>query len=165
MRLPGASTGDLLLRFRHAQEENYMPPQQGEKVRVHYTGTLDSGEVFDSSRDRDPLEFTVGGGQIIPGFENAVKEMEVGETRTVTLPPEDAYGPADPNLIQDVDRSLFPEDAEITPGQQFQAQQPDGNTVLLRVVEATDESVKVDANHPLAGQSLTFELELTEVVA
>lgn len=141
-----------------------MPPQQGDTVRVHYTGTLDNGEVFDSSRERDPLEFVLGGGQIIPGFEAAVLAMEVGETKTVTLPPEEAYGPSDPNLVQDVDRGLFPDDAEIVPGQQFQAQQPDGSAVMFTVVEATEEAVKVDANHPLAGQSLTFELELTEVV-
>lgn len=141
-----------------------MPPQKGDTVRVHYTGTLDDGEVFDSSREGDPLEFKIGEGQIIPGFEAAVKQMNVGESRTITLPCQEAYGDFDPEMIQELERGMFPDDADIEPGIQFQAEHPDGGLVLLTVLEANDEMVKVDGNHPLAGKNLTFSLELTEII-
>ena len=142
-----------------------MAAEQGNTVRVHYTGTLDDGTVFDSSREREPIEFTIGEGQIIPGVEAGVMAMEVGEKKTITIPPDEAYGEVDPELVHEIDRSMFPENVEIEPGQMFQANQPDGQTVILNVLEVKDDAVKVDANHPLAGKPLTFELELQEIVS
>ena len=141
-----------------------MPAQQGDTVRVHYTGTLDDGTVFDSSEGRDPIEFTVGSGQVIPGFDDGVQEMEVGQKKTITIDPENAYGPVREDLIQEIGKEQFPEDAALQPGAQFQAQTPDGQPFLLTVTAVAEESVTVDGNHPLAGKALTFELELAEIV-
>lgn len=134
----------------------------GDTVRVHYTGRLDDGTVFDSSEGRDPLEFTLGSGQVIPGFDEAVTGMAVGDNSTVTIEPENAYGPRHEEAVQDVSRADIPSDIELAVGMQLQASGPGGEMVVT-VVELTEEAVKLDANHPLAGQSLTFELELVEI--
>ncbi len=137
--------------------------KSGDTVRVHYTGTLENGSQFDSSVGRDPLEFTLGSGGIIAGFENAVLGMGPGENKTVNLPPEEAYGPHNAELVQKVDRQMIPEAIDLQTGLQLQAQGPDGEPVVLIVREFDDDFVILDANHPLAGETLIFELELVEI--
>lgn len=134
----------------------------GQTVRVHYTGTFDDGTEFDSSRGREPLEVTLGAGQVIPGFDQALQGMSVGESKQVHLPPEEAYGPHQPELVQQVERSQIPAEIELAVGVQLQAQGPD-RTYLLVVTELDDESVTLDGNHPLAGKSLNFDLELVAI--
>ncbi|NTW81831.1 MAG: peptidylprolyl isomerase [Chlorobiaceae bacterium] len=136
----------------------------GDVVKVHYTGTLDDGTVFDTSADRDPLEFIVGKGQVIPGFDSAVIDMVPGETRVTVIPADDAYGAHSPELVTDVDRERFPADMELEIGQQLQVGLADGQQAIVMVVDLSDTAVTLDANHPLAGQTLTFEIELVEIV-
>lgn len=138
--------------------------KQGDTVRIHYTGTLTDGTQFDSSEGREPLEFTLGSGQIIQGLDGKVEGMEVGEKSDVTIPAEQAYGPRDPQNVQQVPRASIPQEVNVQPGAQLQARTQDGNTVLLTVVEANEDNVTVDANHPLAGQDLVFNVELVEIV-
>ncbi len=137
--------------------------QQGDTVAVHYTGTLDNGEVFDSSRGRDPLEFEVGSGQVIPGFDQAVEGLAVGESREVRIEPDDGYGQPRDDLIVDVDRSQFPEEVEPQVGQQVQVQVAPGQNRVATITGIDDESITLDLNHPLAGKALTFEVELVEI--
>jgi len=139
--------------------------QSGDVVRVHYRGTLQDGTEFDSSKGREPLEFQVGGGQVIPGFEKQVEGMAVGETSTITIAADEAYGQRDERQIQEVPRSALPADLELQLGTGLTATTRDGNEIALTVVGLTDDTVTVDGNHPLAGQDLTFELELVEIVA
>jgi peptidylprolyl isomerase len=140
-----------------------MTAKNGDRVRVHYTGKLTGGEVFDSSRERDPIEFTIGAGEVIAGFEEAVAGMEPGATRQVTIPPEQAYGPQKDELKLEVGRSDLPENMDVAIGQQLQLQQGE-RQFIVRVAEISEEQVVLDANHPLAGQDLTFDLELVEIV-
>tara|TARA_R110000824_G_scaffold390760_24_gene588129 strand:- start:8447 stop:8872 length:426 start_codon:yes stop_codon:yes gene_type:complete len=135
----------------------------GDTVQVHYTGTLGDGTVFDSSEGRTPIGFTVGSGQVIPGFDSAVTGMNVGEKKTFTIPCADAYGEHDPRMIQDVPRSEMPADMELEIGMRLSASGPDGRELALVVTELNDETVRLDANHPLAGQDLTFAIELVQV--
>ncbi len=135
----------------------------GNKVKVHYTGTFDNGEVFDTSRQSQPLEFEVGSGQVIPGFDNAVKGMKIGETKTVRLPEEEAYGPYNEAMIFEADPSQFEEGLSPEVGQQFQTQMEDGSPLLLTVKAVEDGKITLDANHPMAGKSLNFELELVAI--
>jgi len=137
--------------------------EPGKNVRVHYKGTLADGTVFDSSEGRDPIEFELGTGSVIPGFENAVAEMEVAETRTVTIPFAEAYGEKREEMVGQVDRASLPE--EITPevGMMLTMQTPDGD-LPVRIIELDEESMTIDANHPLAGEDLTFELTLVEIL-
>ena len=137
--------------------------KQGDTVAVHYTGKLDNGDVFDSSQGRDPLEFQVGSGQVIPGFDQAVSGLEVGESREVRLDPEDAYGEPREDMIVDVDRDQFPAEAEPQVGQQVQVQVAPGQNHVATIREIEDEAIKLDLNHPLAGQALTFDVELVEI--
>lgn len=138
--------------------------KSGDTVRIHYTGTLTDGTQFDSSAGREPLEFTLGSGQIIEGLDAEVEGMAVGEKSTVTVPAEKAYGPHSQQNVQQVPRAQIPAEVDVQPGAQLQARTPDGNTVMLTVVEATEDAVTVDANHPLAGQDLVFAVELVEIV-
>ena len=138
--------------------------KSGDTVRSQYTGTLDDGTQFDSSAGRDPLEFALGGGQVIPGFDNAVDGMAVGESKTVTIPVEEAYGRRHEQLIQEVSRDALPDDIQPEVGMSLQSQSPEGHVMNLVVTEVTDDSITVDANHPLAGQALTFDIELVEIV-
>ncbi|HET8653920.1 MAG TPA: peptidylprolyl isomerase [Longimicrobiaceae bacterium] len=135
----------------------------GDTVRVHYTGTLDDGTVFDSSRGRDPLEFTLGRGQVIAGFDDAIEGMGPGESKTVHIPAEQAYGPRREEMTITVGRSEFP--PQITPevGMRLQMQQPGGPPMPVTITDVSDESVSLDANHPLAGQALNFDLELVGI--
>ena len=141
-----------------------MAATNGDTVRVHYTGTLDDGTQFDSSEGREPLEFTLGSGQVIPGFDAGVTGMEPGDTKTIQIPADEAYGPRRDEMMLSVSPDQFPEGMDPQVGQQLQLQQPDGQAVVVRVAEVTDDGVTLDANHPLAGEDLTFELTLDEIV-
>ncbi len=137
--------------------------KEKDTVRVHYTGKLTSGEVFDSSLEREPLEFTLGQGMLIPGFENAVIDMKVNEKKTVNIPVAEAYGEKVDELFQKVDKAQLPEEIKPEVGMGLVAQNPDGSERQLRVAEVQDDHIVVDANHPLAGQDLVFDLELVEI--
>lgn len=138
--------------------------KSGDTVRIHYTGTLDDGTEFDSSAGREPLEFALGGGQVIPGFDSAVDGMAVGDSKTVTISPDDAYGQRHEQLVQQVPRNTLPDNIEPAVGTQLQSQSPDGQVMNLVIVEVEEESITLDANHPLSGQALTFAIELVEIV-
>ncbi|MBN1160696.1 MAG: FKBP-type peptidyl-prolyl cis-trans isomerase [Dehalococcoidales bacterium] len=137
--------------------------KDGDTVSVHYTGTLEDGTVFDSSVGKIPLTFTLGGGQMIKGFDDAVRGMKVGETRTVTLPPEEAYGEWREDLIVMLDRAQFPIGMELTIGQQVPMQNSAGMQFTVTIIEIGTTTVTVDANHELAGKSLIFEIELVSI--
>ncbi|MGB2728247.1 MAG: peptidylprolyl isomerase [Halobacteriota archaeon] len=138
--------------------------KHGDTVKVHYTGKLEDGTVFDTSVDRDPLQFTIGEGQIIPGFEQAVLGMNPGESKTIRIPTDEAYGTRREEMVMMVDRNQLPADLNPEVGQQLQSRQPDGQTIVVTVTEVSESSVTVDANHPLAGKDLTFDIQLVEVV-
>jgi peptidylprolyl isomerase len=138
--------------------------KSGDTVRIHYTGTLDDGTEFDSSSGRDPLEFALGGGQVIPGFDSAVDGMAVGENKTVTIPPGEAYGERHEQLVQEVPKSALPDEIDPAVGMHLQSRSPEGQVMNLVVTEVADASITVDGNHPLAGQALTFDIELVEIV-
>ena len=137
--------------------------KENDTVKVHYTGKLENGQVFDSSLQREPLEFTLGQGMLIPGFEKGVMEMEVNEKKTITIPKEEAYGEVNKELFQKVGKEQLPK--EITPevGMTLATRNPDGSERPLTVTEVESDQIVVDANHPLAGKDLTFELELLEI--
>lgn len=137
--------------------------KQGDTVRIHYTGTLMDGKVFDSSDGRDPLEFVVGSGQIISGLDAALPGMEQGEKKRVEIACVDAYGPINPAMRQEIPREGIPDDIPLEPGTQLQMQTPEGQPVPVTVVEANDATVMLDANHPLAGQDLVFEFEIVSI--
>ena len=139
-------------------------PKSGDTVRVHYTGTLDDGTQFDTSRGKEPMEFAMGQGQLIAGFEKAVADLVVGESCTVTLPPAEGYGDINPDMIQEVPRKLMPEGVELEAGMVLQGKADDGRVDNFTVVSFTEESVTLDGNHPLAGKALTFDIELLEIV-
>ncbi len=138
--------------------------KDGDTVKVHYTGTLKDGTVFDTSAEGEPLEFTIGEGMIIPGFEEAVIGMQVEDSKTVDIPAEEAYGPRDEDLVEEVSRDELPEDLEPEVGQQLQSMQEDGSVAMVTVIDVTDTAITIDLNHPLAGEDLTFEIELVEIV-
>jgi FKBP-type peptidyl-prolyl cis-trans isomerase 2 len=140
-------------------------PQNGQTVQVHYTGTLEDGTQFDSSAGRDPLSFTLGQGQVIPGFEQAVAQMTVGESCTITIPAAEAYGDHHPQMVQDVPRNQIPAEIELAVGMPLQATGPDGQVHQLVVVALNEETATLDGNHPLAGKDLTFALELVAIDA
>jgi peptidylprolyl isomerase len=137
--------------------------KSGDTVKIHYTGTLDDGTEFDSSAGRDPLEFSLGSGQVIAGFDNAVEGMAVGDSKTVTLPPDEAYGDRHEKLLQEVPRTSLPDDMKPEVGMALQTQSPEGQVMNLVIADVTEDSITVDANHPLAGQALTFAIELVEI--
>ena len=140
-----------------------MAAANGDTVRVHYTGKLDDGTVFDSSVNGEPITFAVGNQTVIPGFEKAVLGMEPGESKTFTIPSDEAYGEHDARLVQDVPRAELPPELELQLGMRLTATGQDGREIPLVITELTDESVRLDANHPLAGKDLTFEIELVSV--
>lgn len=137
--------------------------KDGDTVKVHYTGTLQDGEVFDSSEGREPLEFTLGQGQLIPGFENAVTGLGKGESTTVDIPSKEAYGELREDLVISVPKDQLPDEVEPQIGMQLQVNQPDGQPIPVRITEVGDENLTLDANHPLAGKDLTFKIELVEI--
>lgn len=135
----------------------------GDTVRIHYTGTLTDGSTFDSSQGRDPLEFEVGSGMIIPGLDVALPGMKVGDKKKVEIDSAEAYGPVNPDMQQAVPRQGIPADIPLEPGLQLQMQTPDGQAMPVTVVAVTETEVTLDANHPLAGKDLTFDIELVSV--
>ncbi len=137
--------------------------KSGDTVRIHYTGTLSDGSTFDSSQGRDPLEFTVGSGQIIPGLESAVPGMEVDDKKKVEVAADEAYGQPNPQAMQAVPRGDIPTDIPIAIGTQLQVQTPSGRVMPVTVTKVTDDEVTLDANHPLAGKDLTFDIELVGI--
>lgn len=137
--------------------------EKGKKVKVHYTGTLSDETIFDSSREREPLEFTVGAGQMIEGFDKAVEGMSVGEAKKVTISSEKAYGPVNKEALIAVPKTHLPEGMTPEIGMQLEATQEDGRKQMLVVAEVKENEVVLDANHPLAGKDLTFDIELMEV--
>jgi peptidylprolyl isomerase len=143
--------------------KNSATAKDSDTVKVHYTGTLDDGTVFDSSLEREPLEFKIGEGMLIPGFEEAVKGMQVGQSKTVTIPAAEAYGPHLDDLIIVVEREQLPEGLEPEVGQILEATQEDGRTDVVTVIDVSETTITVDANHPLAGKDLTFEIKLVEI--
>lgn len=137
--------------------------ENGDTVRIHYTGKLDDGSTFDSSQGRDPLAFEVGSGQIIRGLDQALPGMTVGDTKTVYVPCDDAYGQPIRDMRQAIPREGMPEDIPLEVGGRLQMQTQDGQMVPVTVVELTEAQVTLDTNHPLAGQDLTFEIELVAI--
>lgn len=135
----------------------------GDTVQLHYKGTLDDGSVFDSSEGREPLEFTVGSGQIIPGLDKAIPGMKVGDEKTVRIESDEAYGAHNPAARQAVPRSNIPDNVPLEVGLQLQAQTETGQMMTVVVAEIAEDEVVLDANHPLAGKALTFEIQLTGI--
>jgi peptidylprolyl isomerase len=135
----------------------------GDNVTVHYTGKLADGTVFDSSVEREPLNFAIGEGNLIPGFESAVVGMSAGESKTAEIPAEQAYGPHREDMVLVVDRQQIPESIPLDLGQQLQIQHPNGQAIPVLVTEISNGKVTLDANHPLAGKDLTFEIKLLEI--
>lgn len=137
--------------------------REGDKVQVHYEGRLDDGTTFDSSRGREPIEFTIGEGEVVPGFEQAVTGMTAGEKKTTTIAAENAYGERMDDLMFSVSRDQVPDGMEVRVGDQLSVGLPSGETVPMQVAGVDDDSVTLDANHPLAGKDLTFDLELVNI--
>ncbi len=137
--------------------------KDGDTVKVHYKGTLKDGSVFDSSENREPLEFTLGQGQLIPGFEKAVVGLTEGDTTSVDIPSGEAYGEVRDDLIINVPKEQLPDDVEPQVGMQLQLNQPNGQPVPVRITEVSEAELTLDANHPLAGKDLKFDIELVEV--
>jgi peptidylprolyl isomerase len=137
--------------------------QSGDTVRVHYTGKLEDGTVFDSSREREPLEFTLGGGKLIKGFENAVEGMSAGESSAVRIPAAEAYGLRREELVLNIPRDKFPPAIEAREGVMLSLRQPDGGMLEAEITKVEEQSVTIDANHPLAGKDLIFDIELLEL--
>jgi peptidylprolyl isomerase len=136
--------------------------KKGDNVKVHYTGRLEDGTVFDSSHDREPLEFTLGEGQVIQGFEMAIDGMSEGETKTTTIPADEGYGDRRDEMVIELDRGKVPSDIEPEVGQNLQIQLQNGEQLPVVVTAVEDEKVIIDANHPLAGKTLVFDIELVE---
>ncbi|MDO6738865.1 peptidylprolyl isomerase [Wenyingzhuangia sp. 2_MG-2023] len=134
--------------------------KQGSTVKVHYTGKLTNDQIFDSSREREPLEFTVGAGQMIPGFDKAVDGMVIGDNKQITIPAEEAYGPRNEEAVFKIPKTQLPEELEPQVGMQLEANREDGQKQMLLIVGIEEEEVVLDANHPLAGQDLIFDIEL-----
>ncbi len=155
-------TGVLLLTGCAGKESSAVA-NDGDTVKVHYSGTLEDGTVFDTSRGRDPLELTLGRGTVISGFEETVKGMQVGQTKTVTIPAEEAYGPHRGELVVVRERDKLPEGLNPAIGQLLKMQQADAGTAIVIVTDVSETTITIDANHPLAGKDLTFEMELVEI--
>lgn len=138
--------------------------QAGQKVRVHYTGKLDDGTVFDTSSGGDPLTFTLGSGEVIPGFDSGVTGLALNECRTITIPASEAYGPHQPEMVVELPKTEIPPHLKLKPGQRLQLKGPTG-IITVVVVAESDTTVTMDGNHPLAGKNLTFDLQLVEIIA
>jgi peptidylprolyl isomerase/FKBP-type peptidyl-prolyl cis-trans isomerase SlpA len=139
--------------------------KEGDEVQVHYTGKLEDGTVFDTSQDGEPLSFTIGENRVIPGFESAVVGMEPGDSKTTEIEPDQAYGEHRDDMVMELDRDQIPEDVEPDVGQQLQLRLENGQTVPVLITALGEETVTIDANHPLAGRTLIFEIELVDVSA
>jgi FKBP-type peptidyl-prolyl cis-trans isomerase 2 len=139
--------------------------KQGDKVDVHYVGTLSNGQEFDSSRGGEPLTFVIGEGVLIGAFEEAIVDMTPGDTKQITIAAGDAYGEHEPMLVHEVARVQIPDEIDLQLGTRLQAQNEQGETIVMMVTDLNDTNVTLDANHPLAGKDLTFELELVNIHA
>ena len=137
--------------------------KNGDRVKIHYTGKLKDGEIFDTSRERQPLEFIVGNREMMPGIENSVIGMEAGEKKSIEIPPEEAYGPRQEELVVEISKSKLPDHIEPSLGLRLQMQDANGNHYELAIIEIKEETIALDANHPLAGHTLFFDLELVEI--
>ena len=137
--------------------------KEGDVVKVQYTGRLADGTVFDSSEETRPLQFIIGKNEVVKGFEQAVVGMVSGEKRTVTVPAAEAYGPVNPEQIEEIDLSVLPEDMEVKEGAKLEVTRPDGSIFYVSVIALTAQTVTLDANHPLAGKDLTFDIEMVDV--
>lgn len=137
--------------------------KENDTVKVHYTGKLENGQIFDSSLQREPLEFTIGQGQMIPGFENGVINMKVNEKKTINIPHAEAYGEVIEELFHEVEKEMLPEEMKLEVGMGLVSKAPDGSERQFILHEIKEKTIVVDANHPLAGKDLTFELELVEI--
>jgi FKBP-type peptidyl-prolyl cis-trans isomerase 2 len=138
--------------------------KKGDKVRVHYHGRLNNGQTFDKSEGREPLEFEVGSGMVIMGFDEGVKGMAVGDKKTINIPFDQAYGPRNPDMVIEMPKDRFPKDMELEVGMPLGMSDGQGQQFEVTITEIKDDSVILDANHPLAGQDLIFDLELVEIV-
>ncbi len=138
--------------------------KDGDTVQINYTGKLSDGTVFDTSVGGTPLEFKLGAAMVIPGFEKAVLGMKVGEKKTITIPVNEAYGPHQDDLVMEIPRDQLAKDLVPTVGQHLQSTSKEGQTIVVTVTKVTDTTITVDANHPLAGKDLTFELELVKIL-
>lgn len=136
----------------------------GDRVRVHYSGFLEDGTMFDSSLEKEPFEFTLGEEMVIPGFENAVIGMKVGDTKKVSVPPEEAYGNYSEDLVVVIDRAQIPDHIDPELGMMLQVRSQEGTTTNVTITDISEDTVTLDGNHPLAGKELTFEIELLEIV-
>ncbi len=139
--------------------------KNGDTVKVHYTGRFEDGTVFDTSADSEPLQFTLGARHVIPGFERAVVGMQTGESKTVRIAPDQGYGSHQADLVFQVGRETLPEELDPEIGQHLELQQPNGERVMLTITEVSESTITLDANHPLAGKELTFNVELVEIVS
>lgn len=135
------------------------------KVKVHYTGKLANGEVFDTSDGKEPIEFTLGQGQLIPGFEKGLIDMKLNEKKTINMTKDEAYGEVNETLIQEVKKTDLPQDMEPKVGMGLVSKSPEGQEINLMVVEVKEETIVIDGNHPLAGRDLIFDLEVVEIAA
>jgi len=138
------------------------PAKNGDTVKIHLTGRLENGEVFSKPEDK-PFEFTLGSGELIPGFEKGIVGMEVGQTKTIAVPPEEAYGPRNEELMVDVKKTTLPENITPVIGQQLQIRRRSGDLLKVTVAGVDEDTVTLDANHPLAGNTLLFEVKLVEI--
>ena len=138
--------------------------KSGDTVKVHYTGRLDDGTKFHTSIGREPLQFTIGKNQLIPAFEQAIVGMKPGESKTIKIPAQNAFGPYYDDLVRTIKRDQFPPDLEPEVGQKLNASHIDGQTITVTVIDVTESSITLDANHPLAGQNLTFEIKLIDIL-
>jgi len=139
--------------------------KSGDVVSIHYTGKLDDGTEFDSSAGGDPLQFVLGSNQVIQGFSKAIEGMAVGDSKTVNIPATEAYGPRNEQMVQEVPKSVLPEDLVPKEGMALQARNPEGRPVNLMVTAVGDETITVDGNHPLAGKALNFDIELVDIAS
>jgi peptidylprolyl isomerase len=138
--------------------------KSGDKIKVHYHGRLTNGETFDKSAGREPLEFEVGSGMVIKGFDDGVTGMAVGDKKTISIPADEAYGPKNPEMIIDMPKDRFPKDMEIEVGMPLSMSDGQGQQFQVVVAEVQEEVIILDANHPLAGEDLIFDLELVEII-
>ena len=143
---------------------NMTKAKTGDKVKIHFEGYLEDGTVFGSSMDDEPFEFAIGEKNMLPGFENAVIGMQKGDTKTITLPPEEAYGPHKKELVHVMDKSSFPQEINLEIGKRLQVRTQDGRSAIVTIKDFTEDNIVIDENDPLAGKTLTFKIELVEII-
>jgi FKBP-type peptidyl-prolyl cis-trans isomerase SlpA len=149
--------------FFKIKEDSMSQVKENNTVKVHYTGKLADGQIFDTSEGKEPIEFVLGQGRLIPGFEKGLIDMKVSEKKTITIAKEEAYGEVNNDLIQEVKKTELPQDMEPEVGMGLVSKSPDGREMNLMVVEVKEESIVIDGNHPLAGKDLVFDLEVVEI--